>query len=205
MSYLRYTNQRATRNQPLSPALQRALGFLPELGITAEVFSGGQAAKGSGGPRTGSTRHDHGDAADVRFYEGDRQLDWANPNDLPLFQEIVQRGKANGLTGFGAGPNYMAPGTMHVGFGSPGVWGAGGRSANAPDWLREAYGEAPAGEIPAGGSGQEVAYGGAGNDDLTGGIMPENPMPIILADLVVSAGSFEATPLGIGCPLSAHR
>lgn len=174
-AYLRYANQGATRNLPLSPELASALGFLPELGVTAEVFSGGQAAKGSGGPRTGSVRHDHGNAADVRFYRDGRQLDWANPDDLPLFQEIVQRGKANGLTGFGAGPGYMGEGTMHVGFGSPGVWGAGGRSANAPDWLRQAYGEAPAGEVPASGGGQETAYGGAGDDRLTENPMQNNP------------------------------
>jgi hypothetical protein len=28
---------------------------------------------------------------------------------------------------------------MHIGFGTPAVWGAGGRGSNAPDWLRQAY------------------------------------------------------------------
>jgi hypothetical protein len=175
--YLRYLNQNATRNKPLSPELANALGFLPELGVTAEVFSGGQDGKGEGDRRTGSVRHDHGDAADVFFTQNGRRLDWANPEDRPVFEEIVRRGKANGLTGFGAGPGYMQAGSMHVGFGSPGVWGAGGRGANAPDWLRMAYGEAKAGAVPAGSGGQETAFGGAGNDDLTGGSMPQNPMP----------------------------
>ncbi|PZP67911.1 MAG: hypothetical protein DI604_20210 [Delftia acidovorans] len=142
-TYLRYANQGATRSQPLNEKLVASLGFLPELGVTAEVFSGGQPAAGQG-PRTGSTRHDHGNAADVNFYKDGRKLDWANPDDQPIFQEIVKRGKAAGLTGFGAGPGYMSAGSMHVGFGNPGVWGAGGKGANAPEWLRAAYGDLPA-------------------------------------------------------------
>lgn len=166
-AYLRYLNENATRNKPLSPRLSEALGFLPDLGITAEVFSGGQDGKGEGDRRTGSVRHDHGGAADVFFTRDGRRLDWANPEDRPVFEEIVRRGKANGLTGFGAGPGYMQAGSMHVGFGAPGVWGAGGSGANAPDWLRQAYGEAPASDGAVSGSGgQEMAYGGAGNDTL---------------------------------------
>jgi hypothetical protein len=146
MDYIRYANQGAVRSQPLSPELVDALSFLADLGVQAEVFSGGQAAKGSGGPRTGSVRHDHGNAADVFFLKDGRRLDWANPDDLPIFQEIVRRGKAGGLTGFGAGPGYMQQGAMHIGFGDPAVWGAKGKGANAPDWLREAYGMAPSGQ-----------------------------------------------------------
>lgn len=140
IEYIRYANQGATRNQPINENLQNALAFLPELGITAEVFSGGQPAKGSGLARVGSVRHDDGNAADVFFYKDGRRLDWGNENDRPIFEEIVRRGKDSGITGFGAGPGYMQQGSMHIGFGSPGVWGAGGRGANAPDWLRAAYG-----------------------------------------------------------------
>jgi len=135
--YLRYANQGATRNKPLAPKLEQALSFLGDLGVTAEVFSGGQDA--SGPHRTGSHRHDHGNAGDIRFYKDGRRLSWANKADLPIFQEIVRRGKAAGITGFGAGPGYMGEGTMHVGFGTPSVWGAGGRSRNAPSWLSAAY------------------------------------------------------------------
>lgn len=138
--YIRYANQGATRNLPLDSRLVEAFQFLPEQGITMEVFSGGQPAKGSGLARVGSTRHDHGNAADVFFYRGDQRLDWNNPQDQAIFKDIVARAKAAGVTGFGAGPGYMQPGSMHVGYGTPGVWGAGGRSANAPSWLREAYG-----------------------------------------------------------------
>ena len=137
--WVSYGNEGATRNLPLDPALTAALGFLPELGVTMEVFSGGQPGIDEGGPRVGSTRHDHGKAADVFFYKDGRKLDWSNPDDVPIFQEIVRRGRAAGLTGFGAGPGYMQPGSMHIGFGAPAVWGAGGKGANAPGWLVEAF------------------------------------------------------------------
>ena len=146
MSYIEYANQGATRNQSLSPQLTQALGFLPDLGVTARVFSGGQPATGSN--RVGSTRHDHGGAADVLFFQGGRQLDYNNPEDVPIYQQIVSRGRAAGLTGFGAGENYMTPGSMHIGFGTPAVWGEDGRGANAPQWLRDAYQGAPAGQAP---------------------------------------------------------
>lgn len=145
--WLRYSNQGAIRNKPLDPRLVDAMSFLPELGITMDVISGGQAAKGQG-PRTGSTRHDHGMAADVDFYKDGRKLDWNNPADLPILTEIVRTAKARGVTGIGAGDDYMGAGRFHIGFGAPAVWGAGGKSANAPDWLREAYGAAPAGSAP---------------------------------------------------------
>ena len=158
--YIRYANQGATRNQPLSPQLVQALAYLQPMGVTAEVFSGGQDS--SGPNRVGSHRHDHGGAGDIRFYKDGRALSWTNPNDLPIFNDIVAQGKKAGITGFGAGPGYMGEGTMHVGFGSPGVWGAGGKGANAPAWLRAAYNGAPAGaapaipDVPDGPKGQEV-------------------------------------------------
>ena len=139
MDWLTYQNQGAIRNKPISPKLAQAFGFLPELGISMDVFSGGQPEKGSGGKRTGSVRHDLGNSADVFFSKNGKRLDWSNPDDVPIYQDIVRRAKANGVTGFGAGENYMQPGSMHVGFGKPAVWGAGGRGANAPEWLSEAY------------------------------------------------------------------
>jgi hypothetical protein len=148
MDWLNYANQGATRNQPIAPELAQALGFLPEMGITMDVFSGGQPAQGSGGARVGSVRHDDGGSADVFFNQNGRRLDWANPDDVPIYQDIVRRARANGVTGFGAGDGYMQPGSMHVGFGTPAVWGAGGRGTNAPEWLRAAYDGAPAGQQP---------------------------------------------------------
>lgn len=149
--WLRYSNSGAIRNDPLDPRLIDAMSFLGGMGITMDVISGGQEPAGAGGTRTGSTRHDHGQAADVDFYMGGRKLDWNNPSDLPLLTQIVQTAKSRGVTGIGAGDDYMGAGRFHVGFGNPGVWGAGGKSANAPEWLVAAYNGAPLGEAPAGG------------------------------------------------------
>lgn len=170
-NYLRYANKGATRNQGLDPRLVEALGFLPDLGVTAEVFSGGQPATGLG--RIGSHRHDHGQAGDMNFYMGDRKLDWSNPDDVPIFQQIVSKAKERGVTGFGAGPGYMSPGSMHVGFGTPAIWGAKGSSDNAPEWLRTAYGMGPSNRT---------------------GVAPRLPEPIEVASRPI-AGIEGATPM----------
>lgn len=139
-SPLQYANSGATRNKPLSNELAGALEkVLPKLGVTARVFSGGQDAKGKGGRRTGSTRHDYGNAADVFFYKDGRKLDWSDPKDRPIFEAIVREGRKVGITGFGAGDGYMQRGSMHLGFGKPAVWGRGGSKETAPDWLKTAY------------------------------------------------------------------
>ena len=134
-----YSNQGATRNDPLSDDLIRGMSFLGEMGIRMDVVSGGQESN-KAGEGTGSTRHNHGNAADVDFYMGDRRLNWNNAEDRKIFEEITRRAVDNGVTGIGAGDDYMGAGRMHVGFGTPGVWGAGGKGANAPEWLRAAYG-----------------------------------------------------------------
>ena len=139
--WLRYNNKGATRNKPISDDLRGQLGYLNDMGITMEIFSGGQDGIETGSKqRVGSVRHDHGNAADAFFYKDGRRLDWGNEADRPIFEEIVRRGVAAGVTGWGAGPGYMQQGSMHVGTGNPGVWGAGGKGANAPSWLRAAYG-----------------------------------------------------------------
>ena len=154
--WLNYANQGATRNQPLSSDLEKRLaGVLPELGVTMKVFSGGQDATGPN--RTGSHRHDHGNSADAFFFKDGRKLDWSNPQDVPLFQEIVRRSKAAGVTGFGAGQGYMQPGSMHIGLGKPAIWGSDMTGATAPGWLRDAYN---------GGGGSNRLPGGAGADML---------------------------------------
>lgn len=133
-----YANQNATRNQKLSPELSAALTeVVTKLGLAVSVFSGGQDATGPN--RVGSHRHDHGNAADVFFSKDGRRLDWSNAADLPMFQDIVRAARAAGITGIGAGPGYMQKGSMHLGFGAPGVWGAGGSSMTAPKWLKDAF------------------------------------------------------------------
>jgi hypothetical protein len=157
-----YENGNATRNRPLSDQLTGAISpVLDELGITMKVVSGGQVTEaerqaGKGG-RVGSERHDGGHAGDVDFYLPDgTKLTPKNPSHVPILQEIVRRGRARGITGWGEGEDYMGDGRVHLGFGSEAAWGKGGKSANAPQWLKEAMG-APLGQAPAAGPGQEAS------------------------------------------------
>jgi tape measure domain-containing protein len=142
-AWLRHVNQGRGRPHPISEQLAQAMSFLREMGIVMEVFSGGQDPHNR--PEGAGPRHDHGNAADVMFYRNGRQLNWQNQEDIPTYQEIVRRARAAGVTGFGAGPGYMTPGSMHIGYGEPAVWGRSRRSDTAPTWLVEAFsGVAPA-------------------------------------------------------------
>lgn len=136
------------RSKPISSELEKVLNYAAEqTGVEVEVISGGQAKKGTGGRRTGSTRHDDGNAADIDLYITDkngnrRRLDFKN--DRAIFEKFVSNAVSAGATGIGGGKGYMDNGLpnggrIHVGFGAPHVWGAGGSSKNAPDWLRKAY------------------------------------------------------------------
>ena len=145
--WLKYSNQSATRNDPLDARLVSAMSFVADMGITMDVISGGQESN-KPGEGTGSTRHNHGNSADVDFYKDGRKLDWNNPADLPILKEIVAKAKGRGVTGIGAGDDYMGPGRFHVGFGAPAVWGKDGKSENAPAWLVDAYNGATAGTLP---------------------------------------------------------
>lgn len=137
-------NAQGTRRLALSDRLRGSLnGSLASLGLGFEVFSGGQVALGEDGPRTGSTRHDHGDSADGYFTQNGSRLD--PRNDMAhrqLVDQAIRQLRANGITGIGHGPGYMDqthPGAFHVGFGNEAVWGAGGSGTNAVDWVANAF------------------------------------------------------------------
>lgn len=131
------------RNLPIVPELRTLLSNAGAIaGVDrVRVTSGGQAAKGSGGPRTGSTRHDNGRAADLMLEKDGRALSFQRPDELAIFESFVTAAAAMGATGIGAGVNYMGPFTIHVGYGSEACWGDGGKIATAPAWLRKAFTE----------------------------------------------------------------
>lgn len=136
-----------------------------EAGIDiVRVTSGGQARLGSGGKRTGSTRHDDGAAADLQLEKGGKVLSFQNPQEQPIIARFVTAAAARGATGIGAGVDYMGPHTLHIGFGSKAVWGAGGSRARAPQWLRNAV--AAAASQPARPAQKLLRRGDKGDDVL---------------------------------------
>lgn len=124
------------RKQPLQENLVKQLEYAAsQSGVEVEVTSGGQAPKGSGGPRTGSDRHDHGGAADFRLYVKDdkgkrRLLNMSNPDDKAIMSKFVESASQAGVTGIGGG--YMGPHTLHAGGGSDTTWGGS-------DWVGPAH------------------------------------------------------------------
>ena len=151
------------RRQALDPQLRNVLEMAgQQTGLRAEVFSGGQAGHGEGGPRTGSTRHDHGLAADLKLYDvvTGRMLDMRHPADAARMEQYGAVAVQHGATGIGAGQGYMGPNSMHIGFGKEATWGG------AP-WIGRAAatGRANRGLRPQAGAG---APGGAPSVASTG-------------------------------------
>jgi hypothetical protein len=111
------------RKMPISPGLKGVLQQAASVaGVDVVVTSGGQPAFPKG-PRTGSTRHDLGNAADLDLYVGGRILSDANPADIELKKKFVAAATAAGASGVGAGASYMGLTKIHVGFGDPAKWG----------------------------------------------------------------------------------
>jgi hypothetical protein len=134
----------ATRSQSVTEALKGQIAAAATAaGVNAEIYSGGQDETGPN--RTGSHRHDHGNSADLKLYttgpDGKRRyLDMTNETDRVVMEKFIRESVKAGANGVGAGPGYMGGRTnMHVGGGSPMAWGAGGASANAPEWVRRAH------------------------------------------------------------------
>jgi hypothetical protein len=169
------------RDMPISAALRRVLLMAAqEAGVDiVRITSGGQP--GSRGQRTGSNRHDGGNAADLELVARGRTLDFTQAADLDTICRFVASAAACGATGIGAGVNYMGPQRLHVGFGNgPNdtvqvVWGEGGAAANAPGWLRDAaqlgWTYAAGGPIPEGAAPQPPPEGEAAGT----GPPPESP------------------------------
>jgi hypothetical protein len=139
MAKLVYNNQGKIRDKKLKPDLEQLLKDAADnSGIdTVSVTSGGQDKIGTpNAKRTGSTRHDDGNAADIQLLDNGDVLDF--DNQRKQFEAFVTAAASLGATGIGAGAQYMGTKTIHVGFGSKLVWGAGGKAVNAPAWLKAA-------------------------------------------------------------------
>jgi len=162
----------AIRRGPIKQELLSILERLArELNVRIEVHSGGQrghpthkshytsseAEKYKQYGRTGSPRHDVGNAADIRIYapgigNHPREKDLLNddnptPQEKALLQKFVALGKNYGLKEFGSGEGYMDGGnvilaTFHVGLlgrdtptSDAVLWGG----TSTPRWLQDAF------------------------------------------------------------------
>jgi hypothetical protein len=145
--------QNGIRRLPLSDKLRNVLQQAARAaGVDVVVTSGGQPAYPKG-PRTGSTRHDLGNAADLDLYVGGKILTDANPQHIELKKKFVAAAASAGASGIGAG--YMGPTKIHVGFGTKATWGGAA-------WMRgitpgsgssgTQYAGAPSGTTAAGGA-----------------------------------------------------
>jgi peptidoglycan hydrolase-like protein with peptidoglycan-binding domain len=132
------------RDREISPELESLLLKAAAAAGIDVVFvtSGGQP--GTSGRSVGSTRHNGGRAADLYLQSEGRVLSFSDSSAPEQVERFVTAAAAHGANGIGAGVDYMGPRTLHIGFGATRddhrniVWGAGGRSANAPGWLRRA-------------------------------------------------------------------
>lgn len=115
MSELRYINQKAIRNRPVTKTLEQKLVAAVDKvfgkNYSVRIYSGGQARKGTKGPRTGSTRHDDlghgGRAADVYIYGPDgKKITKAAELDRLWTFWLKQ--------GFGSAGVYMAGMGLHL-------------------------------------------------------------------------------------------
>ncbi|CAN7493278.1 hypothetical protein LJR231_003454 [Phyllobacterium sp. LjRoot231] len=80
---------------------------------------------------------------------------------------------------------------MHVGFGHPGVWGAGGSGKNAPEWLVKAFNGAPAGQSV---HSQVAANQTAPISVASGAPAPALPAPINVGDSPVAPAQTQTAP-----------
>ena len=162
-----YTNSNAKRNEPLSKELTNVIGSVAaDLGVTVKVHSGGQSNTSKG--REGGPRHDHGNAADARFYIGNRQLKHSNPEDRAILSRIIEESAARGATGIGGGDGYMGDGILHVGFGGSATWGGKDGAGAAPAWISQAHAKGVARQSGQGqvqGQGQQYSSGSSGGFD----------------------------------------
>jgi hypothetical protein len=105
-----YNLANATRNRPLAPQLatniEQAVSEVYGPGYKVQVYSGGQGGVDEGGPRVGSTRHDHGNAGDVYIIGPDGQKVTGD-----RLAPLAQYWQAKGLGGTGL---EMASGGIHL-------------------------------------------------------------------------------------------
>lgn len=113
------------RKGALAAQLKEQLAFASsQTGLVAEITSGGQRMPGAPGA-TGSHRHDHGGAGDLRLRDPEtgQLLDMRDPKDQARMASFTKAAVRAGARGVGAGLGYMGPNTIHIGGGKTAAWG----------------------------------------------------------------------------------
>lgn len=150
---------RGTRRLPLSQDWYdkaRAAAAATGDGIGIKITSGAQAAIGTPGPRTGSTRHDvdetgKGQTADVVLTVNGRDV---RPGDNPeLYRKFLGNAAAAGFTGIG---HYDWG--VHIGNGSKAAWGPNTKANTLDPDMGEAIREGWANPIDSKPSSSEVSF-----------------------------------------------
>lgn len=162
MGKVTMANEGAIRNDPLDDQLYDILSSAAsQVGVEVRVFSGGQEAAGEGGDRTGTTRHDHGRAADLRLY------DTATGRMIPVdgsdqrAVDFAHVARSLGARGIGGGDGYMGGTALHVdivgtGDGGGNYWGKKGGTPYA--WIPALFDRDPAQDIKEYGAAESVQY-----------------------------------------------
>jgi hypothetical protein len=180
------------RKLPLDPKLKGVLEqAAAAAGVEVVVFSGGQPKKGSKGKRTGSTRHDDGNAADVYLTKDGKKLEDTNPQDKEIMAKFVSSAVAAGATGVGAGHDYMGPSNIHIGFGKQATWGGA-------SWIKDAAAGVYNNENIASGTGSSTASNSSENSNPFAGLSSQ-----IAGELasLTGFGQMGAGMLGGGMPM----
>ena len=126
---------KTVRNLPVDPDLMARISTVANNNMppntVINVTSGGQPPKGQVGKRTGSTRHDHGNAVDFHFeIDGIVVLPDQRPD---LYQKFIFE-----IAKTYAGIGHYAWG-IHVGGGPPAFWGPDKTSKTANPLFLDAY------------------------------------------------------------------
>jgi len=155
-------HEEAIRNKPLDDELYGILSSAAaQTGLEVRVFSGGQPGIDEGGQRTGTQRHDHGNAADVHLIDQATgkiiPVDGSDPRAIKFAQ--VARGL--GIVGIGGGEGYMGGNALHLDTvgtakGGGNYWGKKGGTPYA--WIPELFNSNMADNIKEYSAAESVQY-----------------------------------------------
>jgi len=107
------------RDKAITPKVRNRLSaavVATDPSLSVILLSGGQDPKGIGAKRTGSTRHDHGNASDIVLVRDGKPVTPAQ--DPELYARFLENAASAGFTGIG---HY--PWGIHVGGGTVAAWG----------------------------------------------------------------------------------